>query len=66
MSGGNPRLAGQVPARVVGLLRERCRRQAATIEALKAKNQGQAVEIEELRAALERRHTQSVEMHRDA
>jgi len=44
-----------LPSLVVGALREKCRQQAATIAALKAKNQGQAVEIDELRAALERR-----------
>ncbi|MPZ34875.1 MAG: hypothetical protein GEV13_28480 [Rhodospirillales bacterium] len=55
-----------LPSLVVGLLREKCRQQAAAIAALKAKNQGQAVEIEELRAALERRPAQSVEIHRDA
>jgi hypothetical protein len=36
-----------LPSIVVGILRERCRKQAATIATLKAKNQGQAVEIED-------------------
>ena len=44
-----------LPSIVVGVLREKCRQQAATIATLKAKNQGQAVEIEQLRAALGQR-----------
>ena len=50
-----------LPAKVVGLLRARCRQQEADIAALKAKNQGQAVEIEQLRAALGRRGTNDTE-----
>jgi hypothetical protein len=50
--GSPPRM---VPFNVVGILREKVRQQAATIAALNAKNTGMAAEIDELRAALERR-----------
>ena len=41
-----------VPFNVVGILREKLRQREADIAALKAKTQGQAVEIAQLRAAL--------------
>lgn len=44
-----------VPFNVVGILREKCRQQDATIAALRAENQGKDVEIAQLRAALEGR-----------
>lgn len=50
--GSPPRL---VPFNVVGILREKVRAQAVTIATLEAKNTGMAAEIDQLRAALERR-----------
>jgi hypothetical protein len=43
---------GLVPEIQVWKLREKCRQLQAACTALEAKNQGQAVEIEQLRAAL--------------
>ena len=66
MTGRDGAPQSMVPARVVGLLREKIRQRDVTIAALEAKNQGQAVEITQLRAALEgRRPAQAVEMQRD-
>ena len=52
-----------IPANVVGVLRAKCRQYVATIAALEAKNQGQAVEIEQLRAALEGRRSAGTVEH---
>lgn len=49
-----------VPFNVVGILREKCRQQDATIAALRAENQGKDVEIAQLRAALEGRRGTSI------
>ena len=41
-----------LPSLVVGVLRDKVRRLSARLAALEAKSHGQAVEIEQLRAAL--------------
>jgi hypothetical protein len=54
-----------VPFNVVGILREKLRQRDAAIAALEAKTQGQAVEIAQLRAALQGRGSaQAVEIQR--
>jgi hypothetical protein len=47
---------GKVPEIQVWKLRDKCRQLQAAVLALEAKNQGQAVEIEQLRSALRGAH----------
>lgn len=62
----NKREPRMLPHNVAGILREKLRQCEATIAALEAKAQGQAVEIAQLRAALEgRRPAHGVEIQRE-